>query len=252
MSYFIYQNKKIFYEVVGKGKPIIMLHGNTASSRMFEMLLTLYQDRFQVILMDFLGNGRSERIPSFPADLWIAQAGQVVALIELLKLEKVNILGTSGGAWTAINVGLMRPDLVDKIIADSFDGRKLDDNFIIKLLAERRYAKNDHEAKQFYIWCQGDDWEMVVDLDTKALVECANRQIPLFLKSLADLKPSILFTGSYEDKMCRKDMMKEYEAMKKWVRNGCIHMFKHGNHPAVLSNAEEYADIADAFINDMM
>lgn len=146
MSYFIYHNKNIFYKVVGQGKPLIMLHGNTASSSMFEMLLTLYQGHFQVILMDFLGNGRSERIPVFPADLWILQADQVVALIEHLKLKKVNILGTSGGAWTAINTGLQRPDLVEKIIADSFDGRKLDDNFIVKLLAERKYAKNDYEA----------------------------------------------------------------------------------------------------------
>ena len=32
-----------------------MLHGDTASSRMFELLLPLYQENFRVILMDFLG-----------------------------------------------------------------------------------------------------------------------------------------------------------------------------------------------------
>ena len=39
MSYFIYQSKKIFYNEVGTGKPVIMLHGDTASSTMFEFVL---------------------------------------------------------------------------------------------------------------------------------------------------------------------------------------------------------------------
>ena len=56
MSYFIYQNQKIYYKITGSPnkKPLIMLHGDTASSVMFELLLPLYQENFQVVLMDFL------------------------------------------------------------------------------------------------------------------------------------------------------------------------------------------------------
>ena len=44
MSYFHYQSKKIYYREAGFGKPLIMLHGDTASSVMFELLLPLYHD----------------------------------------------------------------------------------------------------------------------------------------------------------------------------------------------------------------
>lgn len=71
MSYFKYHSKRIFYKEAGSGKPLIMLHGDTASSTMFEMLLPLYQEHFRVILIDFLGNGKSDRVSKFPADLWI-------------------------------------------------------------------------------------------------------------------------------------------------------------------------------------
>ena len=125
MSYFNYQSKKIFYKEIGSGKPLVMLHGDTASSVMFEFLLPLYQENFRVILIDFLGNGKSDRIEAFPENLWITQAEQVIALIEYSKIQKVNLLGTSGGAWVAINTALKRPDLINKIIADSFDGRTL-------------------------------------------------------------------------------------------------------------------------------
>ena len=89
MSYFYYQDKKIYYREVGQGKPLIMLHGDAVSSVMFEMLLPLYQEQFHVILIDFLGNGKSDRVDSLPSNLWITQADQVIALIEHLKLKKV-------------------------------------------------------------------------------------------------------------------------------------------------------------------
>lgn len=159
MSYFNYQTKRIFYTEVGCGKPLIMLHGDTASSTMFELLLPLYQEHFRVILIDFLGNGKSDRVNKFPADLWISQAQQVITLIEHLGLEKVNLLGTSGGAWVAVNTALERPDLIAKVVADSFDGRLLNRNFADNLPKERKYAKHDTYAKQFYEWCQGEDWK---------------------------------------------------------------------------------------------
>ena len=42
MSYFIYETKNIYYQVTGHGKPLMLLHGDTASSKMFEMVLPLY------------------------------------------------------------------------------------------------------------------------------------------------------------------------------------------------------------------
>ena len=48
--------------------------------------------------------------------------------------------------------------------------------------------------------------------------------------------------------MCRSDMEEEYMEMKEMMGTASIHMFKHGGHPAILSNAEEFASIAKDFI----
>lgn len=249
MSYFHYQSKKIYYKEIGSGKPLVMLHGDTASSRMFELLLPLYQENFRVILMDFLGNGQSDRIECFPENLWTTQADQVLALVEHLNLKKVNLLGTSGGAWVAVNTALKRPDLVEHVIADSFDGRTLRDGFVENLRKEREHAKQDQEARQFYEWCQGEDWEKVVDLNTQALITCAVNKTPLFCKPLESLDTPILFMGSLEDDMCRQDMLEECKEMDRLVGNGKIYMFETGGHPAVLSNAESAARVITDFMN---
>lgn len=112
MPYFFYQGKRCFYTCSGVGPPLLFLHGNTASSQMFQFLLPFYTPCFHCILLDFLGSGRSQRMPELPPQLWIDQGRQAAALIRHLGLGPVFLVGTSGGAWAALNAGLEHPDLV--------------------------------------------------------------------------------------------------------------------------------------------
>lgn len=240
MSYFSYKDKQCFYKEYGEGEPLIFLHGNTASSKMFEVLMPLYTEKFRCILIDFLGNGQSDRIRKFSPDMWYDEALQAIALIEHLNCGKVNLVGTSGGAWAAINAALERPDLIYAVIADSFDGWTLNDNFSDNLLSERTRAKNDVQARQFYEWCQGKDWEKIVDLDTEALLQCAREKRPLFHKSLKDLRVPVLLVGSKEDEMCRSDLEDEYKQMSTVIPDAKVYIFNQGGHPAILTNAEEF------------
>ena len=161
MAYFDYNGKQVFYTVLGSGSPCLFLHGNTASSKMFEPILPLYTAGMQVILMDFLGNGRSDRIPRFPDELWIDQGRQIAALCGVLDCGKVNLVGTSGGAYAAINAALEYPELFHRVAADSFTGDTLPEGFAAAILSERAAAKKAPLAQGFYEWNQGEDWERV-------------------------------------------------------------------------------------------
>ncbi len=248
MPYFSYRQHRCYYEEFGSGSPTIFLHGNTASSKMFELLLPLYQKDIKVILLDFLGNGKSERIERFPPDLWQDEALQTIALINHLQYEKVNLVGTSGGAWAAINAALECPEKIGCVVADSFDGRTLHDGFGADLVKERNFAVNNLEASRFYEWCQGPDWKAVVERDTAALLECEKRRLPLFRKDIRALQPPILLLGSKEDQMVRKDLQQEYLLLQGLIKNATIHMFEKGEHPAIFSNAEKAANLILNFI----
>ena len=249
IPYFNYKDNGCFYNEYGQGEPIIFLHGNTASSKMFEILMPLYSANYRCILIDFLGNGQSDRIKKFSADMWYDEALQTIALIQHLNCGKVNLIGTSGGAWVAVNAALERPDLIHAIIADSFDGRTLNDDFSDNLLLERTMAKNNLQSRQFYEWCQGEDWEQVVDLDTEALLLCAKEKRPLFHKSLNELQVPTLLVGSKKDEMCRPNLEDEYKQMSTIIPNAKIYIFNQGGHPAILSNAEEFAQLVQRFLS---
>ncbi len=252
MSYFLYQGHQIYYEDIGKGKPVIFLHGNTASSKMFQFLLPLYS-QYRVILIDFLGNGRSERLTSFPENVWIEWGKQTIALVEHIRtIEphfRPSLIGTSGGAWAAINAALEVPEKIDKVVADSFDGRDhLDPSFAQSVIKEREDAKQDENAWQFYAWCQGEDWEQVVEQDTQALISCAEKQLPLFATSIERLKNPLLLTGSRADSMVFSGFEQEYRKLAKILPQVQIYLFDQGDHPSILTNAEGTAKIISEFL----
>ena len=123
--------------------------------KMFTDVIPLFLRNFQIILIDFAGHGKSERLDCFPTDLWHDEALQVIKLIEILNYEKVNLIGSSGGALVAINVALERPDLVNKIIADSFEGEIALDSFASTIEQDRAISKTIPEVQSFYEYNQG-------------------------------------------------------------------------------------------------
>lgn len=251
MAYFNYQSHKIYYEEIGTGTPLLMLHGNTASSVMFSEIAEKYKENFKVILIDFSGHGKSDRLAEFPADLWFDEAQQVITFLKEKAYRNVNIIGSSGGALVAINVALEAPELISKAIADSFEGEIPLKEFTKNVVADRELSKHNENAKMFYQYMQGYDWEKVVDNDTLAIVRHEKEIGKFFHKDLSDFKPDILMTGSKQDEFVSSIsptyFEKIYGEMLFKIGHGTMHLFETGGHPAMLSNQEEFVTISKEF-----
>lgn len=252
MSYFYYEDKKVYYKESGKGTPLLLLHGNTASSVMFYEIEKLFRKKYNVICIDFLGHGKSERLDIFPADLWFYEAQQVIAFLKEKQYGKVDIIGTSGGALVAINVALEAGEYVNKVIADSFEGERCIDAFTKNITQDRYLSKQDKDAVQFYQYMHGEDWEGIVDKDTAAIAEHALNIQNFFHKPLSNLQADILLVGSREDEfVCSlgSDYFdRVYREMLDKIQHGNMHLFEHGRHPAMLSNAQQFYEMSIAFL----
>ena len=250
MAYFKYHLHNIYFEEMGAGVPLVMLHGNTASSKMFFEIAPKYAQDYKVILMDFLGCGKSERMQTWAEDLWYDEAMQVISFLDEKGYKKVNLIGASGGAIAAINVALERPDLVNKIIADSFEGEKANASVTEMLGLQREASKQDASAKMFYKMMNGEDWECVIDADTKAVIAHANHIVDFFHKPISELKSEVLFTGSNEDAFFPTGFYEKlFSDMIHKIGHGEQYLFEHGGHPAMISNQEKFVAISKAFFD---
>lgn len=107
---------KIYYEVYGKGQPIVLLHGGGFGStiEMAEFIDSL-KLKFQVIAISTRGHGKSE-IGSAPLT-YEQKAIDVMAVINAVTKDSVIILGFSDGAYTSYKVASMYPTRIKKMIA---------------------------------------------------------------------------------------------------------------------------------------
>lgn len=255
MAFFKFEDKDIYYSEMGKGTPLLMLHGNTASSNMFAESAKTYAGTYKVILIDFLGHGRSDRLERFPADLWFYEARQVIAFLRERQYPKAHIIGSSGGALVAVNVALEAPELVDKVIADSFEGEKPLKAFTGNVAEEREDSKKDESTRMFYRYMHGDDWEQVVDNDTRAIAEHDKEIGVFFHRPLQELKADILMTGSKMDEFIAAvspDYFERvYGEMLEKIGHGQMHLFETGGHPAMLSNPDGFYEVSRRFFGDI-
>lgn len=237
MAVFKYKNRNVWYKVIGDGKPLILLHGNTVSSKMFDYVMDLYAPSFQVIVMDFLGHGESDRLDIFETNFWYDQGKQVVALIDHLDLQDVFLLGTSGGALAALNAGLIAPDKIKKIVADSFEGEEMTKEEVEYIKKERTESKTNKDAQGFWTYNHGHDWEKIVDLDTEMVERHFKKINRLFCNDLSELKVNTLMMGSREDAYV-DDIDKVYQNIANKNHRVAYHIFDIGHHPAIISNKE--------------
>lgn len=109
---------KMYYEIHGEGKPIVLLHGafnsiNTA----FSMLIPELSKTRKVIAVELQGHGRTNDIERpFSFENF---ADDVAALMKYLKIDTADIFGYSMGGGTAWQVAIRHPQLVRKLIIAS-------------------------------------------------------------------------------------------------------------------------------------
>lgn len=249
MSYFKYKNSKIYYDKFGTGKPLVIIHGDTASSKMIMSEAKYYAKYYQVIILDLIGQGRSERVENLPIDYWYANGHVVVELCRFLSLKDVNLLGASGGALTALNAVLIEPGLFDKIIADSFIGESISIKDALTIADEREHSKKNLSCKNFWSMMHGDDWQKVIDQSTKMLVEFSQTKGNFFNKELEEILNPVLFTGSRCDELIPQleDILLNIHCK---IKNSKLIIFDNGNHPAMISCKSEFRQKVIDFLNE--
>lgn len=105
---------KLYYEIHGSGRSLILLHGGLFSGEMFEPVLPALAANHQVVLVDLQGHGRTADIDR-PIDFRL-MADDIAALIDHLGLEKPDLVGYSIGGWVAFFTAVKYPDKVGKLV----------------------------------------------------------------------------------------------------------------------------------------
>ena len=112
----------LYYESLGSGRPMILLHGGLASGEMFGPILPTLAAEHRVIVVDLQGHGRTADIDR-PLDPQLL-ADDIAALIDHLGLDRPDLVGYSFGGGVAFWTAVKHPEKVGKLVMASANVRR--------------------------------------------------------------------------------------------------------------------------------
>jgi pimeloyl-ACP methyl ester carboxylesterase len=106
---------RMYYEIHGSGKPLVLLGGGFMTvEAMGQVLGPLSQSR-QVIAAELQGHGHTADIEGRPLS-FMAMADDVAALIKSLGLKSADIFGYSLGGGVALQTAIRHPEVIQKLV----------------------------------------------------------------------------------------------------------------------------------------
>lgn len=104
----------MYYETVGVGDPLLLVHGWSGNAEYFAPLLEDLSAHYRLIIPELRGHGHSTN----PDGTFTVEqtASDVSALLDHLGAEKVRALGASAGGLTLLRMALDDPAVIESMI----------------------------------------------------------------------------------------------------------------------------------------
>lgn len=105
----------MYYATYGAGDPVLLIHGGLGHGDVWaSQVIDLSKDHL-VIVADSRGHGRSTRTEEpFGYDL---MASDYLALLDYLKIDKVDLVGWSDGGIIGLDIAMSHPERLDHLFA---------------------------------------------------------------------------------------------------------------------------------------
>ena len=114
-KYYDIRGFKMYAETYGKGKPLLIIHGNGGSINNFIYQIPYFAKEYKVIIADSRAHGKS--IDTGDSLTYEMMADDYAALLNAMKVDSVYVIGWSDGGINALLLALRHPEKVKKLAA---------------------------------------------------------------------------------------------------------------------------------------
>jgi 3-oxoadipate enol-lactonase len=164
---------RLYYEDLGSGEPIVLIHGGSLDRRMWDPQFQAFARRFRVIRYDVRGHGLSST-----DSVAFADHEDLRRLLDALEIPRATIVGLSMGGQIAVDFALSNPGRASALVlvAPGLSGYPFDDEQIAAYSRDLSTAFEHGgfaEAVDVFAryWCDGPHREPTdVDPDVRGKV----------------------------------------------------------------------------------
>jgi len=114
-NYAVLNGVRLYYEIYGKGDPLVLLHGNGGNIQAMKFQIEYFSRHYKAIVMDCRGRGKSEL--GEDSLTYMQMTKDVASLLDYLHVDSAYIIGRSDGGIIGLMMGIYFPEKVKKIAA---------------------------------------------------------------------------------------------------------------------------------------
>lgn len=259
MPYADVNGVKIYYELFGKGETIVLLNGILANTQSWMNQVPFFSKQFQVLLVDFRGQGRSEKpAMKYPMEL---HAEDLKALLDYLKIAKAHFVGISFGAEIALIFATKYSEMLKSLVTacavshvDPVVKAKAERWLIAARLRSGRYlfeavypdvfSDEFIEKKWDFVCSTAPLYDTAVDID--AFIELLKGFMQLNITpKLSKIKVPTLVIAAENDKI---KPLKYSKIIHTKIPRSEFAMIKNSGHTVIWEKPEEFNTLVLRFI----
>jgi pimeloyl-ACP methyl ester carboxylesterase len=249
----------VHYEVYGRGKPVILLHGYQGSWGLWQQTMTYLGRFYRTYALDFWGFGESgTKRETYAVQDFVSLVNQ---FMEQLGISHAPLVGHSMGGTVSLSVAIKYPDRASKVIVvgSPIAGSSL--FFFPKVFGYRAFGwltyHNLWIYKAFYrllapAYSKDRNWARMMDRDvTRTTLEAFFASIGSLRRT--DLRPSlhqirVPVMGMYGDRDIVVDP-KQWKPLQAGVPHAHIERFHTAGHFIMLDEPQAFTEKLKSFLD---
>ena len=242
--------KNLSYKKIGKGKPLVLVHGYLGGQNMWKFQEELKQD-YELIMPSLAGYGESANLTA-PSTIR-ENAEQVFELLNHLNIDTFYLLGHSMGGMIVQEMAALRPSRVEKLICFGTGSIGVLPNRFETIEESRQKIKTigiketrENIAKTWFVdYLKGEGYQLCLEEGAKASTQAALASLDAWdcwdgREQLSQIVSPTLILWSNQD---RSYDINQQNILIKGIKNSRLEVIEncaHNSHmekPKLVNNA---------------
>ena len=242
--------KNLSYKKIGKGKPLVLVHGYLGGQNMWKFQEELKHD-YELIMPSLAGYGESANLTA-PSTIR-ENAEQVFELLNHLTIDTFYLLGHSMGGMIVQEMAALRPSRVEKLICFGTGSIGVLPNRFETIEESRHKIKTigikktrENIAKTWFVdYLKGEGYQLCLEEGAKATTQAALASLDAWdswdgRRQLSEISSPTLILWSNKD---RSYDLNQQNILNQGIKNSRLEIIKdcaHNSHmekPILVNNA---------------
>jgi pimeloyl-ACP methyl ester carboxylesterase len=231
-KYYTVRGIKMYTEVYGQGKPLLLIHGNGGDMSAFKNNIPFFSKKFKVIAVDSRAQGKT--IDTGDSLSFEMMADDFAALLDVMHIDSAYVIGWSDGGINVLLLALRHPDKVIKLVSTGANMTP-DSSAIIPSLWKDEKKQYDSEYQKVWTTAkEKNDWKIFkLDWDQP--------NVPL--ENLKGIKcPSLIICGDHD-----LITIEHTAGIYKNIPQAYLWVVPNSGHPTLIEHRDEFDELVYKF-----